>query len=68
MKKTVLTLAASLAINVAAIVAFERSVDQAQAAPAGEVTVTQLADATQASLFAQAQRDRQLVATGSGSL
>lgn len=68
MKKTVLTLAASLAINVAVIAAFERSVDQAQLAPTGEVTVTQLADATEASLFAPAQADGRLVAAGSGSL
>ena len=68
MKKTVLTLAASLAINVAVLAAYERSVDQDQArlAPAGEVTVTQLVDSAEAALFAQA--DGQLVATGSGSL
>lgn len=67
MKKTVLTLAASLAINLAVLAAYERSVDQDQArlAPAGEVTVTQLVDSAEA-LFAQA--DGQLVATGSGSL
>lgn len=64
MKKTVLTLAASLAINLAVLAAYERSVDQV--APAGEVTVTQLVDAAEAGLFAQA--DGQLVATGSGSL
>lgn len=68
MKKTVLTLAASLAINLAVLAAFERSVDQAQLPPAGEVTVTQLADPAEASLFAQAQADSELVATGSGSL
>jgi hypothetical protein len=68
MKKTVLTLAASLAINLAVLAAYERSVDQDQArlAPAGEVTVTQLVDSAEAALFAQA--DGQLVATGSGSL
>lgn len=64
MKKTVLTLAASLAINLAVLAAYERSVDQV--APAGEVTVTQLVDSAEAALFAQA--DDQLVATGSGSL
>ena len=68
MKKTVLTLAASLAINLAVLAAYERSVDQdqAQLAPAGEVTVTQLADFAEASLFAQVQTDGQLVATRSG--
>lgn len=64
MKKTVLTLAASLAINLAVLAAYERSVDQV--APAGEVTVTQLVDSAEAGLFAQA--DGQLVATGNGSL
>ena len=64
MKKTILTLAASLAINLAVVAAYERSVDQV--APAGEVTVTQLVDSAEASLLAQT--DGQLVATGNGSL
>lgn len=68
MKKTVLTLAASLAINLAVLAAYERSVDldEARLSPAGEVTVTQLVDSAEAALFAQA--NSQLVATGSGSL
>lgn len=67
MKKTVLTLATSLAINVTALAAFDWSVGQAQLPPAGEVTVTQLTDAAEATLLAHAQADRRSVATGSGS-
>jgi hypothetical protein len=46
--KTALTLAASVVINLTALAAFDWSVNQSQLPPRGEVTITQLADSTEA--------------------
>lgn len=60
--RTALTLAAAVAINVAAAVALEWNVTQ-QATPAGEVTVVQVEEPTPVAPLAQATVEGQVVRT-----
>jgi 2-keto-3-deoxy-L-rhamnonate aldolase RhmA len=53
--RTLLSLAAALVINVAAFAAFDWSAHDAQRAPAGVVTVTQLPVDVHQVLYAQAR-------------
>lgn len=58
--RTALTLAASVVINLTALVALEWNVTQAQLPPAGEVTITQLLEPLEAAPLAQAQAGPQV--------
>lgn len=55
--KILIALAASLVVNFAALGALDWSAQQAQIAPVGEVSVTQLPDPTELSAYAQSAGD-----------
>lgn len=55
--KILIALAASLVLNLAALGALDWSAQQAQIAPVGEVSVTQLPDPTELSAYAQSASD-----------
>lgn len=65
--RTLLTLAAAVVINVTPLAALEWNAvtTQAQLAPAGEVTITQLEESTPVAPLAQAKVDGQVVRTAS---
>ncbi|WP_116810208.1 hypothetical protein [Steroidobacter cummioxidans] len=63
--RTALTLAAAVVINVTALAAMGWDVNQAQRAPGGEVSITQIEEPTQVAAVAPAKVDGQVVRTAS---